>query len=407
VVVVCESCSTRFRIDDARIPAKGRLVRCSQCKATFVAMPANASFDETVQDVVAEVTAAGGAAVPEPATDLFDAGGEDLSDRRARPGSDDERWEFDETPRASAAEVESKAAFEEHSASDDAEAPLDEVGDPLEWDLLRESVEPAAREARFVEAARPAREAAALATAEPFLDPVVAEPTAQRSGNGEMRRSIAQLARLGLTTTAWVVLAAMAGAGVLPLFTGGAGLRAAHPAPQSFALADGEARGVHAVFVENAYAGTLLAIEGELSRPHADPLLGLRVHLVDGDGARLGDGVWAGVARPSGDLRELAPATLRSAIEASAAAVAPGGTFIAVFEAVPGDATGFELALERLPFIEEPPATPVGVEPPPAPGDIEPPPAVAPEVEAEPAPTAPAAGEPTASSPPASRPSSG
>jgi hypothetical protein len=136
-------------------------------------------------------------------------------------------------------------------------------------------------------------------------------------------------------------------------------------------------------------------------------LLGLRVHLVDGDGARLGDGVWAGVARPSGDLRELAPATLRSAIEASAAAVAPGGTFIAVFEAVPGDATGFELALERLPFIEEPPATPVGVEPPPAPGDIEPPPAVAPEVEAEPAPTAPAAGEPTASSPPASRPSSG
>ena len=44
MVVVCESCSTRFRIDDARIPAKGRLVRCSQCKATFVAKPFSASM---------------------------------------------------------------------------------------------------------------------------------------------------------------------------------------------------------------------------------------------------------------------------------------------------------------------------------------------------------------------------
>jgi hypothetical protein len=221
---------------------------------------------------------------------------------------------------------------------------------------------------------------------------------ARCSGNGERRRSIAQLARLGLTTTAWVVLAAMAGAGVMPLFAGGAGLRAAHPAPQSFALADGEARGVHAVFVENAFAGTLVAIEGELSRPHADPLLGLRVHLVDADGARLGEGAWAGVALAPGDLRELAPETLQEEIEASAAAVAPGGKFIAVFETVPSAATALELALERLPFIE-PPAAPGGVEPPAATGPA--------QVEATPPPEASAIAEPTASSPPAPRPSSG
>jgi len=190
----------------------------------------------------------------------------------------------------------------------------------------------------------------------------------------------------------------MAGTGVLPLFAGGAGLRAAQPAPQSFALADGEARGVHAVFVENAYAGTLLAIEGELSRAHADPLLGLRVHLVDANGARLGDGVWAGVARPSGDLRELAPETLQWEIEASAAALAAGGKFIAVFEALPSAATGLELVLERLPAVE-PPAAPGGVEPPAAPG--------AAQVEVAPPPEASAVAEPTASSPPAPRPSSG
>ncbi|HEX5632552.1 MAG TPA: zinc-ribbon domain-containing protein, partial [Gemmatimonadales bacterium] len=86
MVVVCESCSTRFRIDDARIPAKGRLVRCSQCKATFIAKPEDASFEETVQEVVAEVTGSGGAPVPEPAADLFDTGGEDLGDTVTRPG---------------------------------------------------------------------------------------------------------------------------------------------------------------------------------------------------------------------------------------------------------------------------------------------------------------------------------
>jgi predicted Zn finger-like uncharacterized protein len=389
VVVACESCSTRFRIDDARIPAKGRLVRCSQCKATFVAMPANVSFEDTVQEAVAEVTAAGGVPVPEPATDLFDTGGEDLSDRSARPRSDEERWEFDETPRASAAAVESKAAFEEHFASDDAPAPLDEVGEPGEWNLLRESVEPEAREARFVEPAQPAREPAAAVAKQPVRQPVVAESTARRPAGSEAGRSLVQLARFGLTVAAWAALAALAGVALLPLFSGGATLRAAQRAPQSFALEDGEAHGVRTSFVENAFAGTLLVIQGELSRPQPDRLLGLRVHLVDAAGKRLGENVWAGAARPERDLRELEPKALQSGIDASAAAAAQGGRFVAVLETIPSAATDFELALEPLPVAEPPPTTgAVGAE-------------VAPPPEAS------AVAEPTASSPPATRPSSG
>ena len=393
MVVICASCSTRFRIDDARIPAKGRLVRCSQCKATFVALPANAPFDETVEEVVAELSAAGGAAVPEPTTDLFDTGGEDLSDQRSRPGagSDEERWEFDETPSVPSAELDRAEPAADPFASEDAAAPLEEVGDPVEWDLLRGSVEPAAREARFVEVGRLALEPAALAAPKPFLQPVVAEPPPQPSGRAELGRGVAPLTRLGLTTAAWFLLAALAGAGVMPLFSGGAGLHTARPAPQSFALADGEAHAVRMVFVENAFAGTLLVIEGELSRPHADPSVGLRVRLVDADGVRLGEGVLAGAVRPRGELRELAPERLRSEIEASTAALAQGGRFVAVFEAVPSTATGLELALERLPSIE-PPAAPGGAEPPAVPGGAELPPA---------------APEPTASSPPAPRPSSG
>ncbi len=160
MVVVCESCSTRFRIDDARIPAKGRLVRCSQCKATFIAKPEDASFEETVQEVVAEVTDSGGPPVPEAATDLFDAGGEDLGGETAtRPAvpNDEERWEFDEEPRKPAPERKSEPHFERPSVPEAASSSLDEIGDPTEWDLLRGSVEPAAREAHFVEAPEPPR----------------------------------------------------------------------------------------------------------------------------------------------------------------------------------------------------------------------------------------------------------
>jgi hypothetical protein len=160
--------------------------------------------------------------------------------------------------------------------------------------------------------------------------------------------------------------------------------------PKAFALADGEAHAVQATFVENAFAGTLLAIRGELSRTHPDPRLGLRVYLVGAGGARLGEGRWAGVARPPDDLRGLAPEQLHRQVEASAAAAARGGSFVVVFE-LAREATDFELALEPLPRVEPPPAT------------------SAEAGEAVPAgePAAPAAGGPTASSPPSPRPSSG
>jgi len=96
-------------------------------------------------------------------------------------------------------------------------------------------------------------------------------------------------------------------------------------------------------------------------------------------GARTGGAAWAGVSRTARDLRERTPALLRSESDASAAAAARGGRFVAVFPRVPADAAGFELSLEPL---------------------LEPPPATAPSHATEAAPEA------TASSPPARPPSS-
>ncbi len=162
-----------------------------------------------------------------------------------------------------------------------------------------------------------------------------------------------------------------------PLLANDAARGAARPAaPRTVGLQDGEARGVQASFVENAFASPLFVVRGELSRPNADLRLGLRVHFLDAHGARIGEATWAGASRPAQELREHAPAALRSDLDASAAMAARGGPFVAVFAAVPPEAQGFGLALEPLPL----------------------PPPVAPE--------APAPVEATASSPPSPRPSS-
>ena len=393
MVVVCESCSTRFRIDDARIPAKGRLVRCSQCKATFIAKPENASFEDTVQEVVAEVTDSGGSPTPEPAADLFDTVGEDLggeTQTRTSAPSDDERWEFDEEPRKPAPELPIVERSEPTVATEAASSSLDDIGNPAEWDLLRGAPVPAAREAQFIEPVEPARspepEPAAAAEPEPFLRPLADEPEPapepeakpkkakkkrekkekkprkertqapareprESSGRGAaVGRSLAQSARVALALAAWAALAGIVYVGVTPLLAVSATSAAARPAaPRTVGLADGEARGIDARFVENAFAAPLFVVRGELARPNADRRLGLRVRFVDAHGAPLGDAVWAGASRSAQELRESAPATLRSELDASAAQAALGGPFVAVFETIPPEAQGFALALEPLP----------------------------------------------------------
>ena len=52
MVITCEGCSTRFQLDDARVPAQGIRVRCSRCKHAFLAKPPQAAerfFPELVE----------------------------------------------------------------------------------------------------------------------------------------------------------------------------------------------------------------------------------------------------------------------------------------------------------------------------------------------------------------------
>jgi predicted Zn finger-like uncharacterized protein len=400
VVVVCESCSTRFQLDESRIPPKGTLVRCSRCKATFIARPPAASFEETVQDVVAEVTQAGGAPVPEPAEDLFDTSGDDLGETRGRAKSD-EAWEFEEAPAEKPPSPTLGITGTPAHAPEPTAPPVEEIGSPEEWDLLGDSVSEAASEATFVEPERapdperapaPVKQAPVLAqrAAEPArrsLAPARARLEGRVAGLG---RAAALAGRTLLHATAWLALAGAFSLGVARVAPRGPALVAPAQPSRVIPLPDGEARGVEVRFVENAFAGTLFVVQGELARGGFDPALGLRVYWVDDSGARLGDGTWGGPAPTSIALRERAPEALRAEGLGAARPAPQHGAFAALFESVPEQATGVALALEPLPT-------------PPVAAALDAPASAAPDQAAS-------AGEPpagaTASSPPAPRPSS-
>lgn len=392
MVVVCESCSTRFQLDEARIPPKGTLVRCSRCKATFIARPSSVSFEETIQDVVAEVTQAGGEPVPEPAEDLFETGGDDLGETHGRAPSDDS-WEFEDAPAEKPPVPTLGITGAEAPERAPAPTPVEEIGSPADWDLLGDSVAAAASEATFVEP-EPQKPAPVVVERAPAVVRRSAEPARsapERRSGGGVARVVADAGRTALRTTAWLALAATFSLGVSRVVPRGPALLAPAAAGEVIGLADGEARDVQVRFVENAFAGTLLVVQGELARARFDPALGLRVHWIDGSGARLGAAEWAGPVPTDFALRERAPETLRAERAGQLQAAPQYGAFAAIFDAVPVQATGVALALELLPA-------------PPVP-EVLPAPEGATLQEATPAGPTPA--DATASSPPSLRPSSG
>ena len=56
MIITCEECTTRFKLDDARIPAKGTKVRCSKCKHAFFVKP-EASAGDPVDSAVSKALA--------------------------------------------------------------------------------------------------------------------------------------------------------------------------------------------------------------------------------------------------------------------------------------------------------------------------------------------------------------
>ncbi len=71
MILQCERCQTRFRLEESRLPPTGARVRCSRCKHSFFAMPpGDVTRRGLAHAIAAEAAANGGAVVPAATRDL-------------------------------------------------------------------------------------------------------------------------------------------------------------------------------------------------------------------------------------------------------------------------------------------------------------------------------------------------
>jgi predicted Zn finger-like uncharacterized protein len=70
VIVECNSCQTRFQLDESRIPPQGIRVRCSRCKEAFFLKHPSASESEVVDQIAEQAASEAGTSAPGSTQDL-------------------------------------------------------------------------------------------------------------------------------------------------------------------------------------------------------------------------------------------------------------------------------------------------------------------------------------------------
>src|SRR5512137_2324291 len=112
MIIQCDQCNTKFKLDDAKVPDKGVKVRCAKCKNIFLVQK-EAPVEEPDFDFLLSGL---GAPSPDAGTDLPQEGGAAPS-----PPRGDEGGMFGELPDAKmGAGAETSAATEEqHAGRDD------------------------------------------------------------------------------------------------------------------------------------------------------------------------------------------------------------------------------------------------------------------------------------------------
>jgi predicted Zn finger-like uncharacterized protein len=365
VIVTCQRCATQFQLDDSKIPASGIRVRCSRCKHAFFLEPAAGSQNERIHRRAREALEGDLPTTPDVSYDL-------ASDPGYQEGEAESDWQFneDETPDVSMPNARGRRpqpgdlAAARQAVDDllDSSAPAsDELGSPRDWDFFAEEADltpskpaqppPGRVPAKL--AKRPLRKRQRREPAEPLgrIRPGPAAATA-----GESPPSVRS--RRAAFATGW------AGAAALFLIGAYGGLAPRSPvaesAPGAQAVAGLEAEEVTARWVENAVAGPLFVVSGELRNPGPQTAVAgalIAVQLLDEAGVVL-DGASAvlGPALPTAAVRERDPRELRQLQAEGArrlawAPLAPGGrlAFHAVLADAPPAATRFRLEASPAP----------------------------------------------------------
>jgi predicted Zn finger-like uncharacterized protein len=379
LVVTCEKCSTRFRLDESRIPPTGARVRCSRCKHAFFLAPAGEAGRDGAIQSLADQALAGEPNTPPVTQDLADTSRADAPAvaEAAEPETlddDENRWEFSEAlpndaeeeppPAGPAAEAEAAVPSPPWDAPLAGPAGLDLVGEAEGLDAA--PGEPLELEPQPAEAASPAPLVA--------IGRMDSPPAVIRAAPGPAERAAALPPRRGRVAAAvaavgWLVVAALVGVGLEAVL-----LPQRAPAVAHALRAGGvTVHGLRGRFVENAL-GPLFVVSAELHNPASQPQApgALRVVLLARDGASLpGASAWLAPALDERTVREGAPEDIELEVEHGARRLAatelPPDARVrvdAVLVHVPAQAV--RLALEEVSIAD------LAGEPPPAAAPTEP-----------------------------------
>jgi predicted Zn finger-like uncharacterized protein len=353
VIVICESCDTRFQLDEARVPASGARVRCSRCKHAFLVLPPDAREDDTVHAIAA---AAAERPEPTPPSVTEDLAGP-LSPETQGATEEESEWQFAENDQPAREESREQppepvedlwqGVLEEEKPPEALE--LDALGNPESWSFVSQEATPL----------RPPRAAAPAEAGAPLRSATAPVPIARialvRASDVALAENVPEsvapnasglVDRVGWAVTGLLLLALIHGIDW--------GRPASAAVIRSFALQDGlVVEDLSLRRVENLVAGPVLVVTGTVTNSGTAPA---------GSPSRL----WARVAADAGnrtaDAEAVAPRTpqtLReSAPERAGAVLAPllGNAlepgaripFEAVFPGPPPGDARLELRLEPL-----------------------------------------------------------
>ncbi len=244
VIVTCSQCQTQFRLDEERVGARGLRVRCSRCQHAFNVMP------ETTPAATAPESEPDLAALPDPPPVTSAA------------ESPEESWSFEVPERPRSFERRAPLPLDE-PAADAAESPqAPDLGAPESWDFLAgvpasSSVE-SAPEAAPAPPEIAARAESPAARPQPSESPLEDEDDLTPPATASLRRWAAAIH----STAAWSGTAALTLWGVALVLWPDRIEPRALPAEQS--VAGLELRVDDTRYVENATAGPLFVVSGEL-----------------------------------------------------------------------------------------------------------------------------------------------
>jgi predicted Zn finger-like uncharacterized protein len=402
LILTCERCETRFRLDESRLPTTGARVRCSRCKHAFFVRPPGASPADAIQELAQQAAATGRPTAPEPSWDLEEAAAGRTMQRSARPaaapseGSSDfeseSDWRFeDEVPQlgdsGASLDLPNGEAPPAPVALDANESSFAELGDPESWDLRGSSSDDITATRVVVPAAvETPRVVVAEATADVAVTPPRAATVADADDAEAVHAAIpvagvevSPAVQIGGWIAAAALVAAVALLGLVP---------SAATSPDRLDTVSVGPLAIQALaprLVEHALAGPIWVVSGELHNPGTEARsLGaaVGVTLLDAAGAPL-EHAAATIALPLAptSLREMDLERVREEADAAAAAlarrsIAPGDSVAveAVFASAPRGAVRFALTpqpvqakpavVEPLAPIEEPMLQPVPDAPP-------------------------------------------